>query len=321
MSGGVLIRQLEYLVSLADERHFGRAARACGISQPALSAAIRKLEQELDVTLVERRGHTFHSFTPEGERVIAWAHRILTDRDDMRTDLDRMRGDRCATLRIGTIPTAIPMTPLITGPFREAHPHATVQVERMSAQRILRGLDDLDLDVGVTYLDDERVASMRTIELYREQYLVLMPADSELAAESVVGWAAAADLPLCTLVPAMHSRFLLDTTMAAAGARMNPVVETDSVDAMYAHVSAGGLSSIVSHAWLFAFGVPAAMCVRPLAPQEAAPSVGLVALDREPARPAAAAVWKIAQSLDVAGDLDQAAALISTAKDRGELDV
>jgi DNA-binding transcriptional LysR family regulator len=306
MSGEVLIRQLEYLVALAHERHFGRAALACHASQPALSVAIRKLEHELGVTIVER-GRSFRGFTVEGERVVGWAHRILAERDGMRADLDRLRGGLGATLRVGAIPTAIPMTPLLTSPFRAAHPRAGVRVEGLSSRQILRGLTDFDLDVGVTYLDDDLAASMRTLVLYRERYLVLLPADEPLAGEDEVGWAAAAELPLCALTPAMRNRRILDAAMAAAGAKHSPVVETDNVGALYAQVSTGGLSSIVSHAWLHAYGVPAGMCVRPLGPHRAPPPVGLVALEREPASLVADALWEVAARVDVAAELDRAA--------------
>jgi DNA-binding transcriptional LysR family regulator len=70
----MLFRQLEYFVALARERHFARAAAACYVSQPALSEAIRKLEQELKVPLV-RRGQRFEGLTPEGERLVLWARR------------------------------------------------------------------------------------------------------------------------------------------------------------------------------------------------------------------------------------------------------
>ncbi|MFJ8958540.1 LysR family transcriptional regulator [Lentzea sp. NPDC102401] len=84
----MLLRQLEYLVALARERHFGRAAEACHVSQPSLSAAISKLERELGVPIVSR-GRRFESLTPEGERVLLWAHRMLADRDALRQDLSQ----------------------------------------------------------------------------------------------------------------------------------------------------------------------------------------------------------------------------------------
>ncbi|MFI6907240.1 LysR family transcriptional regulator [Nonomuraea sp. NPDC050394] len=95
----MLLRQLEYLVALARERHFARAAAACHVSQPSLSAAIRKLERELDVPLV-RRGRRLAGLTPEGERVPLWAHRILADTEALRQDLSEMREGLSGTLRI-----------------------------------------------------------------------------------------------------------------------------------------------------------------------------------------------------------------------------
>ena len=81
-------RHLEYLVALARERHFGRAASACGVTQPTLSAAIRELEAELDVLIVER-GQRYRDLTAEGLRVLEWARRILADRDALRQEWAR----------------------------------------------------------------------------------------------------------------------------------------------------------------------------------------------------------------------------------------
>ena len=83
----MLFRQLEYFVALARERHFAHAANACHVSQPALSEAIRKLEHELKVPLV-RRGQKFEGLTPEGERLVHWARRILADCDALKLEVD-----------------------------------------------------------------------------------------------------------------------------------------------------------------------------------------------------------------------------------------
>lgn len=117
----MLLRQLEYLVALARERHFARAAAACYVSQPSLSAAIRKLEHELDVPIV-RRGRRFEGLTPEGERVLARAHRVLAERDALQQELSAMRGGLAGTLRFGAIPTALSAVSLLTTPFCAQHP-------------------------------------------------------------------------------------------------------------------------------------------------------------------------------------------------------
>src|SRR3954451_19397545 len=105
MAGDVQLQHLDYLLALAAERHFGRAAARCHVSQPTLSVAIRRLERELGIVIVQR-GHRFEGFTEEGHRVVTWAQRIVAERDDMLADIDRMRGRLTVTARIGAIPTA-----------------------------------------------------------------------------------------------------------------------------------------------------------------------------------------------------------------------
>ncbi|MGB7870182.1 MAG: LysR family transcriptional regulator, partial [Mycobacterium sp.] len=86
----MLFRQLEYFVAVAQERHFARAAEKCYVSQPALSAAIAKLERELDVTLINR-GHSFQGLTAEGERLVVWAKRILAEHDAFKAEVRAVR--------------------------------------------------------------------------------------------------------------------------------------------------------------------------------------------------------------------------------------
>ncbi len=119
-------RQLEYLVVLDRERHFGRAADACHVTQPTLSAGIRALETSLGVPLV-RRGHRFEGLTPEGERVLRWAQRIVADHRNLTADAERMRGDGVGVLRIGAIPTALPVIAHLTSPFLALHPDTRIR--------------------------------------------------------------------------------------------------------------------------------------------------------------------------------------------------
>ena len=132
MANEVLMQQLEYLLALARERHFGRAAASCNVSQPTMSVAIRRLERELGIVIVQR-GHRFDDFTDEGRGVIAWAHRILAERNELLADVERMRGRLTATARIGAIPTSVPASPLLTTKFLERNPAASVRVETLSS--------------------------------------------------------------------------------------------------------------------------------------------------------------------------------------------
>jgi DNA-binding transcriptional LysR family regulator len=276
--GEVLIRQLEYLVALARERHFGRAAQLCHVSQPTLSGAIATLEANLGVMIV-MRGRRFEGLTEEGTRVVRWAHRILAERDALLADVDRMHGGITATVRIGAVPTAIPATPLITERFSLLNAMAGVRIEALPSREIARRLAEFELDAGVTYLDDETPPGIRRIELYRERYLLLVDENHPIVADEVVEWETAAGLPLCVLTTGMRNRRILDATMASVGERIRPAVETDNVGALYAYVATRHLASIVAHTWLHAFGVPDGMCARPLREIRPRPVVGLVLPD------------------------------------------
>jgi len=302
VAGDILIRQLEYLVALAREKHFGRAATACHASQPALSSGLRKLEAELGVTIVQR-GRRFSGLTAEGERVLAWASRILAERDALRADLERMRHGLTATLRVGAIPTAVAVMPLLTEAFQARHPLARVRIEVLTSREIVRRLSDFDLDVGLTYLDEEPEPS-HAHRLYRESYFLLVPDHEQLASQESADWAAAAELPLCALNGAMQNRRILDARVAAAGGRLTPEVETDTIDALYAHLAKGHWSSIVAHTWLYAFGVPKGMRAVPMAEHPRA-SVGVIISPEHPASMLAAALLDAVRQAETTTLLEQ----------------
>nr|WP_262846998.1 LysR family transcriptional regulator [Sphaerisporangium corydalis] len=299
-----MLRQLEYLVALARERHFARAAAACHVSQPSLSAAIRKLERDLDVPIV-LRGRRFGGLTPEGERVLLWAHRILAECGELRQDLSAMRGGLSGMLRMGAIPTALTAASLLTTPFCERHPHVRVSLESLSSREITRRLAEFELDVAMTYLDGEALGNVRTTPLYGEWYLLLTPDDGRLADRAVVRWAEVATLPLCLLAPQMRNRRILDEIFKEAGTVVVPAIETDTVSALYAHVATHRWSSVIAHAWLHMFGVPDGMRVIRLENPARAPRVGLVIADRTPEPALARALLDVARDVDVHGILDR----------------
>ena len=85
-----MIDKLEFIIALAREKHFGRAAEACGVTQPTLSAGVKQLEDQMGVLLVNR-GSRFQGFTPEGQRVLEWARRIVGDSRNMRDEINSLR--------------------------------------------------------------------------------------------------------------------------------------------------------------------------------------------------------------------------------------
>ena len=296
-------RQLAYLVALERERHFGRAARACHVSQPTLSAAVRKLEAELGVPLV-RRGPRFEGFTPEGERVVRWAHRILADYDGLAQEVSTLHGSLEGVLRVGAIPTSLPGISLLTSPFCERFPRMRVEVLSLSSREIERRLATFAIDAGITYLGNEPLGAVRAASLYRERYVLLSRADGPFAGRATVAWAEAATVPLCLLTPDMQNRRILDTTFRAAGVEVSPTVETNSVSTLASHVLRGW-SSVMAHAWLSLFGVPPGMRAIPLVSPEVQHEIGVVvAEDVEPLPPVTAALVELARRLDMEAELD-----------------
>lgn len=301
----MLLRQFEYLCALAREGHFGRAAKACHVSQPTLSASIRKLETELGVQIVQR-GHRFEGFTPEGKLVLLWAHRILAEQAALRHELASMRGGLSGVLRIGAIPTALTVAPLLTTPLHAQHPLVRVSLESVSSREIVHRLSEFDLDLGMTYVDGEPLGTVRVVPLYRERYLLLTPCESEFAGRDSISWAEAASTPLCLLSSVMENRRILDRNFAEAGVTVTPVVETDTVSAIYAHVGTMRLSTVIVHAWLHMFGVPDGMRLVPLQRPHRSYQVGLVLADRDPEPMLARALLDIAHLVDMPGELNRA---------------
>jgi DNA-binding transcriptional LysR family regulator len=300
----MLLRQLEYLVALARERHFARAAQACHVSQPALSEGLRKLEEELDVLLV-RRGRAYEGLTPEGERIVLWAQRILADADALKDEVDALRTGLTGRLRIGSVPTASGAVSLLTGPFCAAHPLATVEVMTdLRSADILRQVRNFEIDAGITYLDDDLSDSFRTLALYEERYVLLTGLADGRARRPTATWAEASRLPLCLLHGGMQGRRVLDGVFAGLGLHPTPRVETDSVASLFAHVRTGQWASVVPYAWLQVFGVPHGMQAVPLVePVHSAP-IGLVISSREPGSVMARALCETARRTGVAAVLE-----------------
>src|SRR5215475_8025671 len=117
-----MIDKLEFLLALAREHNFSKAAEQCGVTQPTFSAAIKQLEDLLGVMLVQRTSR-FLGFTPEGERVLEWARGIVADARAMRQEVQTLKKGLSGRLKIAAIPTRLPMVSTLTTPFRAKHPN------------------------------------------------------------------------------------------------------------------------------------------------------------------------------------------------------
>ncbi len=195
--------KLEFILALAREQHFGHAAEACGVSQPTLSAGIKQLEDTLGVLLVQR-GSRFQGFTPEGERVLDWARRIVGDTRAMRQEIDALKHGLAGHIRIAAIPTALAMVAMITTPYRARHPDVSFTILSRNSIEVLGLLENLEVDAGLTYLDNEPLGRVKTVPLYSEEYRLLTSPDSPLGERDSVTWAEVGKVPLCLLTPDMQ---------------------------------------------------------------------------------------------------------------------
>ena len=292
----MVIKQLAYLVALAREQHFARAAKACNISQPTLSGAIKTLEDELGVPLVER-GHRFTGLTAEGAMIVEHAKRILGEIDMMGQSISDVRKGLKGRLRLGAIPTALPLVAAITGPFSERYPAVTLTVLSMTSNAIQSAIDNFDIDVGLTYLDNEPLERVISKPLYSETYVLLTRADSALAARDEIGWREAAALNLCLLTPDMQNRRIIDGIFRSVGKAPVPVMETNSIFNLCTHAAVPGWMSIVPSQLARFFGIPAGLKSLRLVEPSASRSVGLIIADRQPQSPLAQSLIAIAEPI------------------------
>ena len=291
------IRQLQYLVALAREKHFTRAAQACHVTQPTLSGRIRQLEQELGVPIVER-GQRFLGLTPEGERVLKWAHAILDTWTSLQQDIATMRSTTtplAGRLSVGVIPSALPMAGLITKAIQERHPRVELVILSQSSIDILKNLEDFAIDVGLTYLDNEPIEGMRSEAVYMERYCLLVRADHALATAASVTWADAAREPLCLLTADNQNRRIIDRAFRAVDCAPIPRLETNSVINLCANVHLMGLASVIPEYFLEVLGPISDVRAVPLADPIIEHSVGLVAVDRDPISPLVLAAFECAR--------------------------
>lgn len=294
----MIVRYLEYLAALARERHFARAAAACSVTQPTLSAGIKQLEESLGVLIVERR-QRFVGFTAEGNLVLGWAHRVLADHASLEQQLSELREGLEGRIRIGAVPVSLPAVALLTAPFAARHPRTRFEVISQTSVEIQRGLDDFTIDAGITYLDNEPLSRVRTEPLFREHYVLITHDEGSFAGLEAIGWAQAGTLPLCLLTPSMQNRRIIDTNFRAAGVEISAAIETNSLVTLWSHIRFGHWSTVVPNTFLLLLRQQESVIALPLVAPEASHVLGLVVPDREPTPPLTRELLDVARTLDL----------------------
>jgi len=179
------LRDLRYLVALAQHRHFGRAAEASFVSQPTLSTQIRKLEDELGVLLVERAPRQV-MLTPVGREIAARAQRILSEVDELHQIAQRSQDPNAGVVRLGLFPTLGPyLLPHVVASVRTQFPRLELLLVEEKTEVLLHQLREGQLDAAILALpihDDQLVARF----LFEEPFLLAVPRKHPLAARASI---------------------------------------------------------------------------------------------------------------------------------------
>jgi DNA-binding transcriptional LysR family regulator len=288
--GQVIIRNFEYLLALSKEKHFARAAASCSVSQPTLSSGIKQLEEDMGVLIV-KRGQRFEGFTPEGERVLAWAQRMLEDCTRLRQELHEFRDQGLqGSFRLGMLPATSAVASLLSVAFGDRFPALQISVETASAPELLRAVRHGEIDVALTWVEEPIAEGLDSFTFYRER-LFLFTNDDAACDERRISWADVAALPLCLLRSAL-------TPAAEAHLQDNVystrIVYTDSPSVVAAHVKTGKWSTILPQTLVSSLTQISglrAIAIAPLGDQE---TVGFVTLKSEPLPIAVHALMELA---------------------------
>jgi LysR family transcriptional regulator, hydrogen peroxide-inducible genes activator len=208
------LQDLRYLVAVAEHRHFGRAAEACNVSQPTLSSQIKKLEDELGVTLLERTNKRV-DLTLVGGRILDHARRALAEAGQMEAVARAARDPLVGPLKLGVIPTLAPyLMPLILEPLRQACPQMTLELWEDQTRSLIDGLRNHRLDAALLATPPD-APEITSLALFDEPLLAALPLHHRLAVQKKVNEDALAG----ELLLLADGHCLANQVLAACGAR------------------------------------------------------------------------------------------------------
>lgn len=294
-----MINKLEMFIAVAKEGHFGRAAESLGVTQPTLSTGIKQLEEMLGVQLVIR-GHRYGGLTPEGQRALEWARQLVGDARTFREEMRTARHGLSGHVRLAVIPTALTWAAKLTARFTEVHPNVRFSILSRTSSEILAMLENLDIDAGLSYLDNEPLGRVTTVSIYEERYVIVCGAQSDLAARSVVTWADLAGRRLCLLTPDMQNRRIINQAFMEAGVTPQVSIESNSTLVLVAHVREGDWITILPSDMARTLAAGDGLAVRPIGGHDVHHAVGLIAPYREPHTPVLEALLGAARNIGAA---------------------
>ena len=211
------LQEIRYLVAVAEHRHFGRAAEACNVSQPTLSSQIRKLEDELGVTLLERTNKRV-DLTPVGGQILLHAQRALAEAGQMEAIARAARDPLVGPLKLGIIPTLAPyLMPKVLKPLRQAYPGLTLELWEDQTRSLIDGLRNHRLDAALLATESD-TPEITDLALFDEPLLAALPAHHRLAGQKTVKEEALAT----ELLVLADGHCLAAQALAACGSKHGP---------------------------------------------------------------------------------------------------
>ncbi|WP_349922134.1 LysR family transcriptional regulator [Aeromonas veronii] len=244
------IKQLRYFYELAQHRHFAKAAKACFITQPTLSASITALEKSLGTELVVRNSQ-FVGLTQAGEVVLRHAERMLQEQDAMHQELSLFDGELSGTLRIGMVPqSGIDIMPLLKR-FHEAYPRVGLRLSVVTHGALLEQLELHQIDLGLGFdelLTDHQRRTLAVQQPHPNPMAVLgpLPGHDERPQNAPLQLADLQDIPLILPSGTMQFRRYFDEAAARQQLSFRVVLETDSLFHLANGVSHGLGCAVVS---------------------------------------------------------------------------
>ena len=270
------LKDLRYLVAVADTRHFGHAAERCFVSQPTLSAQIKKLETYLGVQLIERQPRRIQ-LTESGEAIVARARRILEASDEIVTLAQNQHDPMSGRLRLAFLPTIGPyLLPTVAGKLRKALPRLDLLLYEHQTEPMLEKLQAGDIDVGILALPVHSEGLVQK-ELYAEPFVVALPSAHPLARRASLK---VQDLNDQTLLLLEDGHCLRDQALAVCshiGVHEKQDFRATSLETLRQMVASGGgitlLPELASHG---AYGTARGVTVVPFARPAPVRHVGAV---------------------------------------------
>ncbi|WP_333792969.1 LysR family transcriptional regulator [Hyphomicrobium sp.] len=296
----MFLRQFKYMIAVVEERHFGRAAERCHVTQPSLSTAIKQLELEIGAPIFLRgRGQRFQGLTAEGKKVERWARAVLAHCQAMREEISSMSNNLKGYLRIGAMPSMSPVLPSLLSRVSEKHPGIVIDISFIGNEKMRLGLNEFSLDAAFTYMEASDMGRRNTQSVYSEKLSLLVPDTEEFAQRSTITWREASELPLAMLRPKLHERTFVDGIFAKTGCTPEPKVISESILHLMFQVQHAGLCTIVPSHFATLPGTRALNLVDPVATQE----IALFWAEGEAVLPMVKALVSIIKQMTASGEL------------------